>query len=152
MGPSGLTFSEPQGRPRCSPGRKSSTTLGNVVVAGEMKRTSVLDPDATWAAVHSPSPRREPSDGPCCPPVPQPTRGFCISQKKEPIMNRSYAEHSHPPASSRGAHVSEGCIFFCCVDVSFLIYRIFFNVKIALNSINVNAAFCSSYKKKVPYL
>lgn len=42
--------------------------------------------------------------------------------------------------------MSEGDIFFCCVDVSFLIYRIF-NVKIALNSININAAFCSSYKK-----
>lgn len=53
-----------------------------------------------------------------------------ISEKEDPIMNRSCAKHKVARVlPQRGAHVSEGCIFFCHVDVSFLIYRIFFKCK-----------------------
>lgn len=47
-------------------------------------------------------------------------------RKEDLIMIRSYAAHRVAHVlPQRGACMSEGCIFFCHVDVSFLIYRIF---------------------------
>lgn len=112
-----------------------------------MERESVLEPDATQAAV-SPHPTKQSHTlGTVVLMSLIPEEASAYPRKEDPIMNRSCAEHRVARVlPERGARVSEGYIFFCCVDVSFLIYRIF-NVKIALNSINVNAAFCSSYKK-----
>lgn len=56
--------------------------------------------------------------------IPEETSAYL--RKEDPIMDRSCVEHRVTHVRpQRGAHVSEGCIFFCHVDVSFLIYRIF---------------------------
>ena len=47
-------------------------------------------------------------------------------RKEDPVVITGCAEHRVTHVlPQRGARVSEGCIFFCRVDVSFLIYRIF---------------------------
>lgn len=46
-------------------------------------------------------------------------------RKEDVTMIRSCEEHSRHVLPQRGARMSEGSIFFCHVDVSFLIYRFF---------------------------
>lgn len=91
-----------------------------------MKRESDFEPDATQAVIQSTSHTESHTFGTVVLISLIPEEVSAYPRKEDPIMNRSYAEHRVARVlPQRGAHVSEGCIFFCHVDVSFLIYRIF---------------------------
>lgn len=96
-----------------------------------MERESDLESDATQAVFRSTSHIRSHTFGTVVlvSLIPEETSEY--PRKEDPIMITSYAEHRVAPVlPQRGACMFEGCIFFCHVDVSFLIYRIFlFNVK-----------------------
>lgn len=101
------------------------------VLLGEFKRESDLDSDATRAAVvQSTSHIESHTFGTVVLLSLTPGETSAYPGEEGPVVITGCAEHRLAHVlPQRGARVSEGCVFFCHVDVSFLIYRIFLMLK-----------------------